>query len=65
LSTYTFYCRTNEGPATSSEAYELDSDLAAAVQATVMLEQHMNAASIEVYDHDRPVLTRTRSSRAA
>jgi hypothetical protein len=61
LSIYTFYCRRPDGAAASFEVYDLDSDLAAAVQATVLLEQHMSASHIDVYDKDRLVLTRSRN----
>jgi len=65
LSIYTFYCRKSDGAAPSFEAYELDGDQAAAAQAAVLLEQHMSACQVEVYDKDRPVLTRSRTRAGA
>ena len=65
MSIYTFYCRRPDGAAPSFEAYELEGDQAAAGQAQVLLEQHMSASAIEVYDKDRPVLTRSRAARSA
>jgi hypothetical protein len=62
LSIYTFYGRRPDGAPTSFEAYDLSDDQAAAVQAQVLLEQHMSAARIEVYDKDRPVLTWSRAA---
>ena len=61
---YTFHLRKTDGGPLSFEAYELDGDAAAQAQATVLLEQHMSAAAIEVYDRDRPVLTRARCGAA-
>jgi hypothetical protein len=65
LSIYTFYCRRPDAAAASFEAYDLEGDEAAAQQAAVLLEQHMSASHIEVYDHDRPVLTRSRAGTRA
>jgi hypothetical protein len=65
LSIYTFYCRKPDGAAPSFEAYELDGDQAAAAQAAVLLEQHMSASQVEVYDKDRQVLTRSRTKAGA
>jgi hypothetical protein len=62
---YTFYCRQLGGHAPSFEAYALEGDQAAAIQAQVMLEQHISAHSIEVYDGDRRVLTRSRAPAGA
>jgi len=61
LAIYTFHLRKPDGGPISFEAYELDGDVAAGAQAIVLLEQHMSAAAIEVYDRDRPVLTRART----
>lgn len=64
MAIYTFYFRKPDGAAPSFEAYELACDQAAAAQSSVLLEQHMSAAQIDVYDHDRPVLTRSRRGLA-
>ncbi len=60
MAIYTFHLRKADGGPLSFEAYELDGDTAAAAQAIVLLEQHMSAAVVEVYDRDRPVLSRAR-----
>jgi hypothetical protein len=65
LAIYTFHLRRADDGPISFEAYELDGDVAAAAQAIVLLEQHMSAAAIEVYDRDRPVLTRARCGASA
>ena len=44
--------------------YRPRGDQAAAIQAQVLLEQHMSASHIDVYDGDRRVLTRSRATRA-
>lgn len=65
MAIYTFHLRRADGGPISFEAYDLDGDVAAGAQAIVLLEQHMSAAAIEVYDRDRPVLTRARCGAAA
>jgi hypothetical protein len=64
LSIYTFYFRKPGGGAPSFEAYDLEDDQAAAAQAQVLLEQHMSASHIDVFDHDRAVLSRSRVGAA-
>lgn len=65
MAIYTFHLRKTGGGPISFEAYELDGDVAAGAQAIVLLEQHMSAAAVEVYDRDRPVLTRARCGAPA
>jgi hypothetical protein len=65
LAIYTFHLRKTDGGPISFEAYELDGDVAARAQAIVLLEQHMSADAVEVYDRDRPVLTRWRCAAPA
>jgi hypothetical protein len=64
LPIYTFHLRKPDGAPGSFEAYELTCDQAAAAQATVLLEQHMSAAQVEVFDHERAVLSRSRLGAA-
>lgn len=65
MATYIFHMRRADGGPISLEAFELEGDAAAAAQAAVLLEQHMSAAAVEVYDRDRPVLSRARSGAPA
>jgi hypothetical protein len=54
---YTFYlCQTN-GDAWSFETFDLDDDLAAGDEATVMLRQHQSAAYVAVWCGEQKVCT--------
>ncbi len=64
MSIYTFYFRRPDGEVPSFEAYDLEGGEAAVAQAQVLLEQHMSASHIDVFDHDRAVLTCSRFAPA-
>jgi hypothetical protein len=57
---YTFYLCQPNGDAWSFETFELDDDVAAYEEATVMLDQHRSAAYVAVWCGDRKVCTTPR-----
>ena len=61
---YTFHLRKSDGAPASFAAHELGGDRAATAQAAALLAEHLSASHVEVYDHDRRVLIRTRAGAA-
>ena len=61
---YTFYMCHADGSANSLEAFDLGSDKSAEGCALRMLDQHRSCAYVSVFEGDRPVMARYRTSHA-